>query len=252
MTRRVPLKPISREIKKAATMLQECRCFDEVKRRLRLGWSANKLATFIQEENKELTEVTHGYVVNMVNAIPPAELLLTTQSTSVAMSSAQKVSNGMEEIEKLNELYELQMSRINIDVAHEKNLNKLFSSTGREIFYAMKILKQTSDLKMDLGLAKRQLGEMSVNGTSTVQLGERYTEGVAKVLTDPDSRRKVLGMVESLMALGAKASIDATEIVRNASSYKSDIIDIVEDEPEPMNEPESMHDSNFSRDEEDK
>jgi len=189
------------------------------------------LTKFVQEESQELVHLSPAYVRKMLDdfrkTIPPAELLLTTQNTTVAMNAAHKVANGMEELQKLNDLYDLQMDRIKIDVENEKKINKLFQTTGREIFYAMKILKQTSDLKMDLGLAKRQLGEVSVSGSAAVQISDRYTDGVGKVMADPDGRRKVLGMVETLMALSAKANLDATEIVRSATEFaEDDIIDV--------------------------
>lgn len=241
-TRRPPIKPISRAPKRAAASLEECRCFDEVNRRLRIGWSSPELAKFIQEENEELVHLSPGYVRKMIDdfrrSIPPAELLLTTQNTAVAANAAQKFSNGLEELEKLDELWNLQMDRIKIDVANEKKINKLFPSTGREVFYAMKIVHQTSQLKMDLGIAKRQLGEVSVSGTAAVQIGNRYDNDVGKVMADADSRRKVLGMVEALMSLGTKVSIDASEIVKGAASAyaEDDIPDGVIDippEPEP-------------------
>lgn len=232
-TRRPSIRPVSREPKKAASALQDCRCFEEVERRTRMGWPSSDLAKFIQEDSQELVHLSQSYVRKMVDdfrkTIPPAELLLTTQNTTVAMHSAQKVANGMEELAKLSELYDLQMDRIKIDVENEKKINKLFQTTGREIFYAMKILKQTSDLKMDLGLAKRQLGEVSVSGQAAVQIGDRYTDGVGRVMADPDSRRKVLGMVETLMSLGAKANLDATEIVRSATTFVAD--DVIDIEP---------------------
>lgn len=230
-SRRPSIRPVSREPKKAATALQDCRCFDEVDRRIRMGWSSPNLVAFIQEDQKELDHLSSGYVQKMLDAyrksIPPAELLLTTQNTAVAMHATQRLTNGLEELEKLNELYDLQMERVRIDVANEKKINKLFNTTGREIFYAMKILKQTSELKMDLGLAKRQLGEVSVSGAAAVQISDRYNDGIGKVMADPDSRRKVLGMVETLIALSGKAKLDAAEIVRSAAGFASeDVIDI--------------------------
>lgn len=242
-TRRPPIRPVSRAPKRAAASLQECRCFDEVDRRLRIGWSSPELTKFIQDENQELTHLSAGYVRKMIDdyrkTISPADLLLTTQNTTVAANAAHKYSNGLEELEKLDQLWELQMERIKIDVATEKKINKLFPQTGREIFYAMKIVNQTSQLKMDLGIAKRQLGEVSVSGTAAVQIGGRYNEDVSKVMTDADSRRKVLGMVEALMTLGTKVSIDASEIVKSAvGKYVEEdlpddnVIDVPSD-PEP-------------------
>jgi hypothetical protein len=247
-TRRPPIRPVSRTAKKVATSLQDCQCFDEVDRRLRMGWSSADLQKFIQEESHELASLSANYVRKMIDeyrkSIPPAELLLTTQSTAVAMNSAARMANGLEELEKLQQLYDLQMERIKIDVETEKKINKLFPSTGREIFYAMKILNQSSQLKMDLGIAKRQLGEVSVNGSAAIAIGARHNdESVGKVMADPDSRRKVLGMVEALMTIGQKANIDAAEIVNSATRFAAeDVIDIPVD-PDPVPETPSGEDS---------
>lgn len=237
-TRRPPIRPVSREPRKAATSLQDCRCFDEVERRIRLGWSAPDLVKFVQEENQELTHLSPTYVQKMINefrgTIPPAELLLTTQNTNVAIHASQRLSNGMYELEKLHEMYDLQMERIKIDVDNEKKINKLFPSTGREIFYAMKILNQASELKMNLGIAKRQLGEVSVTGAAAVQIADRYSDGIGKVMSDPDGRRKVLGMVETLMMVAARAKLDATEIVASVEHYATgEVIDVDSTEPTP-------------------
>lgn len=211
---------------------------------MRMGWSSAELVKFIQIESKELVTLSTGYVRKMLDdlrrAIPPAELMMTTQNTMVAMNAANKVSIGLNELDELNKLYEMQMNRIKIDVDNETKINKLFQTTGREIFYAMKILKQSSDLKMDLGIAKRQLGEVAVTATSGIQISDRYNDGIGKVMTDPDSRRKVLGMVETLMSLGARASLDASEIINSAAAVSDDIdvIDVDSSEAESESEPE--------------
>lgn len=237
-SRRPSIRPVSRTPKKAAASLQDCQCFEEVDRRLRLGWTSPDLQKFIQEESSELTNLSSAYVQKMIDnyrkSIPPAELLLTTQNTAVATNAAARMANGLEELDKLQQLWDLQMERIKIDFETEKKINKLFPSTGREVFYAMKIVNQTSQLKMDLGIAKRQLGEVSVSGTAAVAIGARYDEGVGKVISDPDSRRKVLGMVEALMTIGQRANIDASEIVKSATSYaEDDVIDVESVEAEP-------------------
>lgn len=212
-----------------------------------MGWSSPDLVKFIQEESEELTHLSASYVRKMLDefrhTIPVAELMLTTQNTAVGIHAAQRLANGMYELEKLNELYDLQMDRIKIDVENEKKINKLFPSTGREIFYAMKILNQSSELKMNLGIAKRQLGEVSVTGAAAVQIADRYSDGIGKVMSDPDSRRKVLGMVETLMMVGARAKLDATEIVASVGQYvENDVIDVDSSEPMPDQGSEPMPD----------
>jgi hypothetical protein len=229
-TRRPPIQPVSRERKKAAA-LKDCRCFEEAERRLRMGHSSAKLVKFIQEDSGELTHLSPGYIRKMLDehrkTIPPADLALTSKNTTVSMQANRKLANGLNELEELESLYTKQKERIEIEMGNERKINKLLPQTGREIFYAMKILKQSADLKMDLGIAKRQLGEVSVTGHASVQIGERYNDGVGGVMANADSRRKVLGMVQTLAALSEKADMDVVDVIKSAANaVGSEIIDI--------------------------
>lgn len=231
--RRPPVRPVSREQKKAAA-LKDCRCFDEVDRRLRMGWSSADLTKFIQEESKELVHLSSTYIRKMIDeyrkSIPPAELALTSKNTAVVMQANKRLSNGINELEELEALYKKQFRRIEIEMTNEEKINKLLPQTGREIFYAMKLLKQSADLKMDLGIAKRQLGEVSVTGHASVQIADRYNDGIGGVMANPDSRRKVLSMVSALSALSTRASIDAVNIIKSATDAAPEIIDVESDE----------------------
>jgi hypothetical protein len=193
-----------------------------------MGWSSADVVRMIQDEYKELNHLSTSYVKKMVDLyrkeIPPSELALTTTNTKVAGRARRAVNNGLDELNELERLYRLQMKRVEIDVGNEEKINKLFPTTGREIFVAMKLLKQSADLKMDLGLLKRQLGEVSVVGENAAEISSRYNdETVGQVLTDPDSRRKVFGMVTTLLRLGGKADIDAAELVDDAASQIIDV-----------------------------
>jgi len=224
--RRPSVRPVSRDRKKAAA-IKDLRCFEEVERRLRMGHSSTQLVGFIQEENEELVHLSANYIRKMLDehrkSIPPADLAFSSQNTSVAMMANRRLSNGLNELEELESLYTKQKRRIEIEMSNEEKINKLLPQTGREIFYAMKILKQSADLKMDLGIAKRQLGEVSVTGQASVQIADRYHDGVGRVMADPDSRRKVLGMVQTLAALSEKAAIDLADIA-------SDVIDVTDED----------------------
>lgn len=235
--RKPSIKPVSRDpsVGKGISALRGCSCIEEVDRRARTGWSSTDITRMIQDEYEELTHLTSGYVKKMVDLyrkkIPPSELALSTSNTSVSRRATKVVNNGLNELAELERLYTMQMKRIEIDVGNETKINKLFPTTGREIFIGMKLLKQSADLKMDLGLLKRQLGEVSVVGENAAEISSRYNEGVGQVLTDPDSRRKVFGMVNTLLKLGAQADIDATDLVESAAMQVRDVIDVSSEEP---------------------
>jgi hypothetical protein len=60
---------------------------------------------------------------------------------------------------------------------------------------------------MDLGLNERHLGKVDVETTVLADVAEKYADSpsVAKVLDNGDSRRKVLGLAEKLLAIAARA-----------------------------------------------
>lgn len=229
-TQRPRIRPRSRELKKTGlAMLRSCQCFEEVDRRVRLGWGSPELAKFIRDENGECTGVSEAYVRRLVDkhrkSLPPAELSLTSTNTKVVRNASRKLSNGLNELTELERIYNIQMRRIDIGFQNEQAMNLLIPSTGREVFYAMKILKQSADLKASLGLTKKHLGTVEVTGHRAAEIGDRYrNDGIGAVIADPDSRRKLLNLTNRLLAMGA-GDIDAVFVGVSAAAPEADAID---------------------------
>lgn len=231
-TRRPRIQPVSRET--AYTKLKACSSFEEADRRLRLGWPVTEVARFIQEESGEYTDVTFDSLCETLSryyATIPAAEKGTGVNSLVARKAAKALSDGLDEVEELKKLYEIQLERIEIDFQHEKNMNKLLPTTWKEIQVAMKLANQSAQLKMDLGLVKRQIGQLDVSaGQHALEAGERYgRESVGKVMADPEARRRVLGLAEKLLVLGAKAGIEAVEldkVIEEEKEKEASVIDV--------------------------
>lgn len=216
--RKPRIRPISRITSSPLNKLKSARCFQEIDRRLRLGWSTGDLARMVHEEFGELQDISLKYLKKLIDkyrlSIPPAELSMTSTNSVVSRNATKKVAEGLNELDEIERLYDIQMKRIDIGVSNEEKIKMLLPNTGKEVFVAMKLLKQSADLKMDLGLVKRNLGTMEVTGQLAAEVTERYgRDAIGKVISDPDSRRKVLGLAERLIALGTKAGIDAVDIM---------------------------------------
>lgn len=234
--RRPSIRPVSREDPpKGVAALKACRCIDEVERRIRLGWSSADLVKMIQEEYGELTHISEKYCARLIEMfrgeLPPADLMLTSKNSTMARHAQRQVVSGLNELEELEKLYKMQMRRIDIDVGNETNINKLFPTTGREIFVAAKLLKQSADLKLDLGLYKKKLGTVEIS-EGAIDVGTRTgSQTIGQVLADPDSRKKVGDMIKSLVQMGDKLPLDVD------SAYTKDVIDVeVEDVSEVVEE----------------
>ena len=224
--RRPRIKPVSRITSSTFSRLKSARCFVEIDRRLRLGWSCPDLAKAIHEEFNELTDVSVKYLRKLLERyradIPPVELSMASGNSFISRRATQRVANGIDELSELERLYQMQMARIEIDLKNEENINKLLGTTGNEIYIAMKILKQSSDLKMDLGLTKRQLGAVEVTGQMAAEIGDRHgNQNIGKAMADPTSRRKVLAIAERIASLAQTAGIDAVNVIDAESTEAS-------------------------------
>ena len=211
------IRPVSRDTVSIYGRFKSARCFAEIDRRIRLGVTLDELVKAVQEEFKELTDTTPKYLKKLIKryrrSIPAVELI-GADNAALARTVAKKISNTLDELAELEKLYSIQANRIDIDYRNETNIQKLLPQTGNEIFIAAKLLKQSVDLKMDLGLIKKQLGTLELTGQLAADIGNRYgQDSIGKVVSDPDSRRKVLGLAEKIMALTAKSGDDAMDIL---------------------------------------
>lgn len=206
--------------------LRGLNCFDEVRKRIIAGWAAGAIAKFIQEDAKEYDDVARESLTTMVSefreAMPPAELLAIRMPQAVAKAE-EKLEKGIDELEELQKLYLMQMERIEIDRGSERKINKLFKSMNAEMLTAQKILRTRAELKMDLGLNKRHLGELGLEGHLTADLTARYgREDVGRVMNDAASRRRVLNVAERLMRMREES----------AKEIEGEIVDVTPEKPE--------------------
>ena len=177
-------------------------CFDEVHRLLVSGWTPKKVAEFIQEERHEYTDVSLISLASTLQryraTIPSAEMVK-SRMPECFESAAQRVSEGLNELEELWLLYGIQMERVAIEYENERTIRKLFPSMTQEVRAAREILTSIAQLKMDLGLNERQLGRLDVEAHITAHVEERLGDPkVAKVLSNPEKRRKLLGLASKL------------------------------------------------------
>jgi hypothetical protein len=201
-------KPVSRATKSVA--LRNLKCFPELHKRLiDQGQSLRATAKWLREEQGVLTEMSNEALVKALQdyraSVPAAQRA--KPMNVVVERAAEEISKGMDELKEMERLYEMQMARIEIDFQTEKNIKKLLPTMTQEIRTAREILSASAQLKMDLGLNERHLGKVDVETTLLSDVAEKYADSpaVAKVLDDGESRRKVLGLAERLLAIADRA-----------------------------------------------
>lgn len=232
------VRPVSRD--SGQPRIRGLRSFQEVYDRILDGWPLSEVARFIQEVKKEAVDMTRpGLVAALTdfrNTIPPAELTK-KRLTQKYIKAAQEVEEGVDELKELEKLYRLQMQRVEIDFTHEKNIKKLMPTTGQEVRIAKEILSTYADLKMDLGLSKRHLGQVDVDARLMHDVALRYNKAeVQEVMDNAQSRKKVLGLVERLLSR-------PTATLATPADSPPDVIDV---EAEPVVEREELFPEDLS------
>jgi hypothetical protein len=217
--------PVSREA--GFQKLRALRCFQEVHQKLVDGWGLTELAKWIQRDRREYTDVKRITLVHLLkdyrNSLPPGTLI-ERRMPSVFHKAAKRVKKGLDEVKELEDLVKFQKRRIRIDGGTEKKINKLLPTMTQEVRTLRECLQTLADVKMDLGLSKRHLGELNLDATLLADVVGRYgNPAVAKVLQDPQSRQKVMGVAEKFLALASSSEEDG------------DVVDVV---PESVEEPE--------------
>ena len=224
-------------------------CFQEVYGKILDGWPLSEIARYVQEIKKEALDLTRKGLVAALEdyrkTIPPAELTK-KRLTPTYLAAAQEVEQGLDELQELKKLYLMQLGRIEIDVQNEKNIKKLLPSTGQELRIAREILANSADLKMELGLSKRHLGQMDVEARLLADVAVRYNKPeVQTVLSNAQSRKKVLSLVEHLMSRSAGALPDDLSDVVDVPAEPAESAEPVEEEDplaKPMKTQENAND----------
>lgn len=228
------IKPVSRITQSKFSKLKNARCFPEIDRRLRLGWSPLDLAHAIHEEFDEFKDTSIKYLRKLIeryrSQIPSAELSLHSANSLISRKATKALNEGLDELAEIESLVRRQLARIAIDESNEQKIGKLLPDTGNEIIIAAKLLKQSTDLKMDLGLVKRQMGSVELTGQVAAEITDRHqNDVVGKMIADPNTRKRIISIADKLLTMGAKAGIDAAAVMSNIPKpdvMEAQIIDV--------------------------
>lgn len=191
--------------------LKALSCYQEMYDRICAGWPIAQVARFIQQDRNEYTEISQRgleqQLVEFRKQMPPGDLVQ-KRFPELYDKAKDRVEEGIDELAELEDLYRIQMARIKIDYATEKGIKKLLPSMTGEIREARQILETITNLKMDLGVLDRARRGVDVNVDVDVEakltgeiMGRFSDDGVNEVLNNPESRRKVMGVVERFMKL---------------------------------------------------
>ena len=229
--RKILRKPVSKRF----LNFESLDCFNDIKQRIVSGWSPAKILKFFLEDHYEefqslgIAEKTAENLIRDYRSSMSKTELLQTRMPEVMIKAKEELDSGINEVKEFEDLYKLQRDRIDIDAKTEKKIGKLFKGTGGEIKIAADILKEGANLKMDMGLIKRNLGTMEVDQTLitdfSAKLGKKDLSGT---LANPEKRKRIMGAVDLLLNASNKHPELLKEIgeeAKNKNSQKEKVDD---------------------------
>ncbi len=104
------------------------------------------------------------------------------------------MDDDFDELTELTKLYELQKARIETQIARELRVGELDKDTLRELELSVRILASRFQVRKDLGL----VGDRAAGKARAILDLRGYSEETARVLSRPDSRRRVVSIVERI------------------------------------------------------
>jgi hypothetical protein len=247
------VRPISRD-DGGQTKFHALECYPELRAKVAQGVPIPEVARWLQEDKKQYTVVTRESLTRMLyrfkQKIPPAERQQISPRAAQELLDKQReqIEFKVQPIRELEKLYKLQMERLAIDTAHEKDIGKLFGSTSNEMRLAMDMLVKLQTLQADVRGEQGgpKIGEDYQQISMTLAMhGSR--PGVQKVVESAESRRKVLGIARTMVSFlgsgGDRAALIQTLLqtgetaAENAvSSMESHGGGIIDSEPEDVDE----------------
>lgn len=182
--------------------------FQAVKQHLIAGFSLPDVAQFIQEEKHEYLDVTRSSLITMLSRyrreMPPLQIL-ESMAPSHVKHAMERFKKGEKELDRLEMLYEFQLRRLEIGHATEIMMNKLIPRVTFEVEQTLKIITRMHGVKMDLGVGGgRNLGTLRINDEMLDKIEEEDGPEVRAAMSNPESRFKVLSLVQELRKRSAE------------------------------------------------
>jgi len=174
--------------------IRRLKCFAEVDRMIREGVFLRDVEDYIRSQG-EMEGVSRAAIRSMIRR--HKKYVFSDDS----VLDGDLNTNEVDEDDPFYALYSLERKlrqmerRIDMEVQTEENLSKLFSTTHKEFLTHFRLAKGILDRRDKLGLLKKERG-----GTrQRVGSGTSGRVDVQDVISKPESRHKVLGLVEALM-----------------------------------------------------
>lgn len=230
------------------TRLEKLNCWPTVKNMIEDGKAPKDIATYIQQEAKEYTDVGHRslWTIILRYISKQADKLIREQVAVPHMGLQNKSVVEIDSMSAVNLGLATHLDRIMIDYATEKKIKKTINSNTNSLKVLNDMLKTKSLLEMRELEKAREMAKSGVTGAdSGVNLDDmarlkaayatKYGDKVANIVFSPESRRRVLNALEKVKRGSSAEFIAIMKKKRKSLGLpETDATDIVDVNPAPQ------------------
>lgn len=174
------------------------------------GYQLTKIATFIQKEQGEATDITYQSLVDALERFKRDEIpmeAIARREPKRYLEIARQATDAVNVLKELEGLFRVQKARIE-RFTEEEEEGALRPNISREFEAAKAILDEIHKVRMDTGLDERHLGTLKLQAEAALVAEERYGTVTAEVLKDPEKRRKIMAIFEQAIRIKALPVIE--------------------------------------------
>lgn len=181
--------------------LTESPCWEEVRARLKAGVVPRDIAAWAHSEGclmdmkiENISRTLYRYKRKMLPLTGNMIAASTNKDGKPDLyiwKRIEEAKRGLNELEELEKLYLLQLTRIDQAVKVEEKIQFLDKGTRREMEVAHTILEKMADLKFKLGIYNEAPKQLNINATST------HTSVVESI--PPEKREVLAGAARSVL-----------------------------------------------------
>lgn len=192
-----------------AMKLRLLQCFPEVHEKVLDGIPLPEIATFIQGERGEYTEISHESLVRTLtryrDSLPPADLLA-TRLPKAHREALAKTEEGVHVLHEAEGLFRMQMARVaKLYEVEQKLPHVTFPNLTTEIRQAESLLATITQIRKATGLPVLP-GAVAAEGAPSpeaevVALEKHHGPEVGRAIRSPESVHRVISLVRTVTTL---------------------------------------------------
>lgn len=198
--------------------LRQLKCFPELHDKVIAGVPIENISEWVQDDCKEYVQTKRESLTRMLyrykESIPSTKLAI--PEPLYIHKKIEKLRRGTNELEELEKLYLLQMSRISSAVELEDRIKFRDTKLWKDVELAKNILVEAAKLKVEIGIYDRQGHNVNITGT----LEHTHKEFLDSM--EPERRRK-LGEVGTQLLDAMKEMLTEGDTTDSDTSINDEI-----------------------------